>query len=100
MNGPCLVYRSMYLGTYLHMFVLVPKAKNRFTFFIAEHYQRPQFSKRKQFFEFYILIMKVRTTEKLNHLRQLMRDATLSAYIIPSCDAHNSEYLAECDKRR
>merc|ERR1712001_75325 len=67
---------------------------------IAEHYQQPQFSKRKQFFEFYILIMKVRTTEKLNHLRQLMRDATLSAYIIPSWDAHNSEYLAECDKRR
>ena len=44
--------------------------------------------------------MKVRTTEKLNHLRQLMRDTTLSAYIIPSCDDHNSEYLAECDKRR
>lgn len=24
----------------------------------------------------------------------------LSAYIIPSCDAHNSEYLAACDERR
>ena len=80
----------------------VPKAENRFPHFIAEHYQRPQFSNIKPIFEFYtfILIMKVRTTGKLNHLRQLMRDATLSAYIIPSCDAHNSEYLAECDKRQ
>ena len=25
---------------------------------------------------------------------------SLSAYIIPSCDAHNSEYLASCDERR
>jgi len=24
----------------------------------------------------------------------------LAAYIIPSCDAHNSEYLADCDERR
>lgn len=24
----------------------------------------------------------------------------LSAYIVPSCDAHNSEYLASCDERR
>jgi len=24
----------------------------------------------------------------------------LAAYIVPSCDAHNSEYLAECDERR
>ncbi len=24
----------------------------------------------------------------------------LSAYIVPSCDAHNSEYLAPCDERR
>lgn len=24
----------------------------------------------------------------------------LNAYIVPSCDAHNSEYLAEHDKRR
>ena len=24
----------------------------------------------------------------------------LAAYIVPSCDAHNSEYLASCDERR
>jgi Xaa-Pro aminopeptidase len=24
----------------------------------------------------------------------------LAAYIVPSCDAHSSEYLAECDERR
>ena len=25
---------------------------------------------------------------------------SLAAYIVPSCDAHNSEYLAACDERR
>ena len=40
--------------------------------------------------------------DHLSRLRSLMRaeKPTLAAYIIPSCDAHNSEYIAECDKRR
>ena len=41
----------------------------------------------------------------LDGLRKAMKDRRftaepLAAYIIPSCDAHNSEYLAECDERR
>ena len=47
------------------------------------------------------------TTELLRRLRKLMRDPSinsageiLNAYIIPSCDAHNSEYLASKDERR
>ena len=41
----------------------------------------------------------------LDSLRKAMKDRRytaepLAAYIIPSCDAHNSEYLAECDERR
>ncbi len=41
------------------------------------------------------------TTEILRRLRALMKDPlhtggeVLSAYIVPSCDAHNSEYLCE-----
>ena len=47
------------------------------------------------------------TTELLRRLRKLMRDPStnsageiLNAYIVPSCDAHNSEYLASRDERR
>lgn len=42
---------------------------------------------------------------KLKRLRSLMKDKTvvseaIEAYIIPSGDAHQSEYLADCDQRR
>lgn len=45
------------------------------------------------------------TTALLNKLRQLMKDPNLvneplNAYIVPWADAHNSEYLADCDKQR
>ncbi|KAF5288586.1 hypothetical protein FQA39_LY15365 [Lamprigera yunnana] len=45
------------------------------------------------------------TTELLCQLRQLMKECKyfpqpLNAYIVPSTDAHNSEYPAENDKRR
>ena len=41
----------------------------------------------------------------LKKLRGLMRNLNyvpevLHAYVIPSCDAHQSEYIADCDKRR
>ena len=41
----------------------------------------------------------------LSTIRKLMKDRRyvqepLAAYIVPSCDAHNSEYLAEVDCRR
>ena len=41
----------------------------------------------------------------LTALRKLMKDRRyvqepLAAYIVPSCDAHNSEYLADVDQRR
>lgn len=46
--------------------------------------------------------MRVPTSAILTRLRKLMQTEvpSLSAYIIPSCDAHNSEYLASCDERR
>ena len=46
--------------------------------------------------------MRVPTSAILTRLRKLMQNEVppLSAYIIPSCDAHNSEYLASCDERR
>lgn len=45
------------------------------------------------------------TAGLLKQLRELMQNtrhvgAPLNAYIVPSNDAHNSEYLADCDKRR
>ena len=45
------------------------------------------------------------TNKILSDLRKLMKDRRyvqepLAAYIVPSCDAHNSEYLADCDTRR
>ncbi|XP_053129371.1 xaa-Pro aminopeptidase 2 isoform X2 [Hemicordylus capensis] len=39
------------------------------------------------------------TSERLSSLRLHMRTHNLSAYVIPSTDAHMSEYLAERDKR-
>lgn len=45
------------------------------------------------------------TTSVLSQLRALMKETSfvpqpLNAYIVPSSDAHNSEYLSECDSRR
>jgi Xaa-Pro aminopeptidase len=46
------------------------------------------------------------TTRALTRLRTLMRDSsrfdgkTLLGYIVPSADAHGSEYICESDKRR
>jgi len=46
--------------------------------------------------------MRVPTSTFLTRLRKLMVSEVpaVAAYIVPSCDAHNSEYLAECDERR
>ena len=50
--------------------------------------------------------MAVRNSSQLvRKLRQLMKNLNyvpepIQAYIIPSCDAHQSEYIADCDKRR
>ena len=43
---------------------------------------------------------KVSAQHKLSSLRALMTFHNLSAYIIPSEDNHNSEYVASCDERR
>ena len=37
---------------------------------------------------------------RLAGLRSLMRERGLGAYVVPSGDAHSSEYVAEADKRR
>ncbi|ODO01899.1 xaa-Pro aminopeptidase [Cryptococcus wingfieldii CBS 7118] len=40
------------------------------------------------------------SVSKLTALRGLMKDHNIDAYIVPSEDAHSSEYLAPCDARR
>ncbi|KAJ3150312.1 hypothetical protein HK101_001967 [Irineochytrium annulatum] len=42
----------------------------------------------------------VDTSERLTKLRGEMRKRDLAAYIVPSEDAHQSEYIAGCDARR
>ena len=39
-------------------------------------------------------------TMKLSGLRSLLKAHGLGAYLVPSTDAHSSEYVAEADKRR
>lgn len=38
--------------------------------------------------------------ERLSRLRHLMKQKGLSAYLVPSEDAHQSEYTSDCDARR
>lgn len=40
------------------------------------------------------------TSERLAALRKLMKEEDLDAYIVPTEDAHGSEYTAACDRRR
>jgi len=42
----------------------------------------------------------VNTTERLTSLRQLMKQQKVDIYIVPSEDAHSSEYIAPTDARR
>ncbi|CAB4035707.1 xaa-Pro aminopeptidase 2 [Paramuricea clavata] len=42
----------------------------------------------------------VNTTQRLAKLREQMQNENLTAYIIPSTDAHGSEYVRQRDKRR
>ncbi|KAJ3343645.1 hypothetical protein HDU93_007526 [Gonapodya sp. JEL0774] len=42
----------------------------------------------------------VDTSARLESLRQVMKEHAVSAYIIPTEDPHQSEYIADCDKRR
>ncbi|BEJ14579.1 hypothetical protein CspHIS471_0403460 [Cutaneotrichosporon sp. HIS471] len=37
---------------------------------------------------------------RLSALRELMRERNIGVYVVPSGDAHSSEYLAPCDARR
>lgn len=43
---------------------------------------------------------KVDTTDRLTRLRELMREHKVDLYIVPSEDAHSSEYIAPTDARR
>ncbi|KAF8590921.1 Creatinase/aminopeptidase [Ramaria rubella] len=43
---------------------------------------------------------KVDTTGRLTELRKLMVKEKIDYYVIPSTDAHGSEYIASCDRRR
>lgn len=42
----------------------------------------------------------MKTREKLEALRRLMTDRGLTAYLVPSTDPHQSEYVPECWQRR
>ena len=42
----------------------------------------------------------MRSVEKLASLRSLMKTHHLKGYVIPTSDAHNSEYVAAAHKRR
>ncbi|GAA5965072.1 hypothetical protein JCM3765_004847 [Sporobolomyces pararoseus] len=42
----------------------------------------------------------VDSSSNLAALRSKLRDNKLDAYVIPTADAHSSEYVGECDKRR
>ena len=44
--------------------------------------------------------MAVDTTDRVSRLRALMTKHNLAMYVVPSEDAHASEYTAECDERR
>ncbi|KAI9222760.1 putative Xaa-Pro aminopeptidase P [Blastocladiella britannica] len=44
--------------------------------------------------------MPTNTTDRLAKLRVLLAEHKLDAYIVPSEDAHHSEYIADCDSRR
>lgn len=44
--------------------------------------------------------MTVPTGQRLAALRALMKQNKVNMYIVPSEDAHSSEYVAECDARR
>jgi Xaa-Pro aminopeptidase len=43
---------------------------------------------------------KVDTSERLAKLRGLMKERNVQVYVVPSEDAHASEYIAQCDARR
>jgi Xaa-Pro aminopeptidase len=45
-------------------------------------------------------LRRLTAADKLASLRALMREAKLSAYVVPTSDAHMSEYVSESDKRR
>lgn len=47
-----------------------------------------------------ITMGKINTTERLLHLRKEMKSAGVKAYIIPTDDAHQNEYIAAADQRR
>ena len=60
---------------------------------------------KKQKTEFWLAHFKQKTAPILTALQKLMNDRRyvqepLAAYIVPSRDAHNSQYLADIDKRR
>ncbi|KAI8596291.1 Creatinase/aminopeptidase [Dissophora ornata] len=40
------------------------------------------------------------TTARVQKLRELMKSHNVTAFVVPSEDAHQSEYVAECDERR
>ncbi|WVN87378.1 uncharacterized protein L203_102556 [Cryptococcus depauperatus CBS 7841] len=44
--------------------------------------------------------MALSSMDKLNSIRVLMKEHKIDAYVVPSEDAHASEYLAPCDNRR
>lgn len=44
--------------------------------------------------------MAMSASARLGKIRALLSNHSLAAYIVPTADAHQSEYVAPCDKRR
>ncbi|KAG1049336.1 hypothetical protein G6F46_007676 [Rhizopus delemar] len=44
--------------------------------------------------------MVVKTSDRLTRLRSQMKSHQVDVFLVPSEDAHQSEYIAECDQRR
>ena len=48
---------------------------------------------------FLIIEYSINTTSRLRALREEMAKAGLDAFLVPSGDSHQSEYIADADKR-
>lgn len=88
-------------GRYLSRFCKVQKT----SLVLVKASYRPEFARLFHSTSFYrgpsaADMETVNTTDRLKHLRQLMKEDGVDVYVVPSEDEHHSEYIADCDKFR
>ncbi|KAF8428678.1 putative Xaa-Pro aminopeptidase P [Tirmania nivea] len=86
-----------------HLTRLLASTKPHTTLLLKPHLNT--YSNLRRFFSSYRIdpaMEKVNTTQRLEKLRELMQKESpkVDVYIVPSEDAHSSEYIAPCDARR